>query len=138
MPRRSLERLRRVASVLLPLQWFDVRVLCWLGHLGMARYGPSFDSLDGVTLLLRSGGDLEDTGATAPDHRQELLVHILQLRAVSGGQGENLMLAMPPVTHTVLNRVEPWVGGLPFFYTALLLVYVGLIGILVWTLRRGV
>ena len=37
------------------------------------------------------------------------------------------VLAMPPVTHTVLNRVEPWVLGLPFFYAALLVVYTGLI-----------
>lgn len=48
------------------------------------------------------------------------------------------MLAMPPVTHTVLNRVEPWIGGFPFLYAALLAIYVGLIGILVWALRRGV
>ena len=48
------------------------------------------------------------------------------------------MLAMPPVTHTVLNRVEPWIGGFPFLYAALLAIYVGLIGVLVWALRRGV
>ena len=46
-------------------------------------------------------------------------------------------LAMPPVTHTVLNRVQPVVLGLPFLYAALLVVYVALIGVLVWTYRRG-
>jgi hypothetical protein len=47
-------------------------------------------------------------------------------------------LAMPPVTHTVLNRIEPWVAGLPFLYASLLAVYTGLIVVLSWALRRGV
>ena len=49
-----------------------------------------------------------------------------------------LALAMPPVTHTVLNRVEPWFLGVPFFYGALLVVYCAIIGVLIWALRRGV
>ena len=47
------------------------------------------------------------------------------------------VLAMPPVTHTVLNRVEPFILGVPFFFAALLAVYVALIGVLLWALRRG-
>lgn len=47
-------------------------------------------------------------------------------------------LAMPPVTHDVLNRIEPWVAGLPFLYASLLAVYTGLIVVLLWALRRGV
>lgn len=47
------------------------------------------------------------------------------------------LLAMPPVTHTLLNRVEPWILGVPFFFAALLAVYVALIGVLVWALRSG-
>ena len=47
-------------------------------------------------------------------------------------------LAMPPVTHTVLNRLDPWLLGLPFFYSVLLIVYILLIGVLIWTYRRGV
>jgi hypothetical protein len=47
-------------------------------------------------------------------------------------------LAMPPVTHTVLNRIEPWVAGLPFLYASLLAIYTGLIVVLSWALRRGV
>jgi hypothetical protein len=49
-----------------------------------------------------------------------------------------LALAMPPVTHGVLNRVEPVVLGLPFLYAVLLLVYFALIGVLVWAYRRDV
>jgi hypothetical protein len=45
---------------------------------------------------------------------------------------------MPPVTHTVLNRTDPSVLGLPFFYVALLVVYSALILVLVWAFRRGV
>jgi hypothetical protein len=48
------------------------------------------------------------------------------------------LLALPPVTHTVLNRVEPSVLGVPFFFAALLAIYTALIGVLVWALRRGV
>lgn len=47
------------------------------------------------------------------------------------------VLAMPPVTHVVLDRPAVWVAGLPFFFVALLAVYVALIGVLVWTWRRG-
>jgi len=49
-----------------------------------------------------------------------------------------LLLAMPPVTHTLLNRIEPTVLGVPFLYVALLAIYCALIGVLVWALRRGV
>jgi hypothetical protein len=47
------------------------------------------------------------------------------------------MLAMPPVTHTVLNRIEPTFLGLPFLYVTLLVVYTALIGVLIWAYRRG-
>ena len=49
-----------------------------------------------------------------------------------------LALAMPPVTHELINRLEPVVLGLPFLYAWLLGVYVALIGVLIWTYRRGV
>jgi hypothetical protein len=48
------------------------------------------------------------------------------------------LMAMPPVTHRVLDRPEVWVFGVPFFFAALLAVYTALIGVLIWTLRRGV
>ena len=47
------------------------------------------------------------------------------------------MLAMPPVTHTLLNRSEPWIFGFPFIYGALFAVYTVLICVLIWALRRG-
>jgi hypothetical protein len=47
-------------------------------------------------------------------------------------------LAMPPVTHLVLDRPDLWIAGVPFLYVALLVIYIGLIGVLVWALRRGV
>jgi hypothetical protein len=49
-----------------------------------------------------------------------------------------LALAMPPVTHTALNRVEPLILGMPFLYAVLLGLYLGLIAVLVWAYRRGV
>jgi len=49
-----------------------------------------------------------------------------------------LALAMPPVTHRIVNRVAPVVLGLPFLYAWLLAIYIALIGVLIWTYRRGV
>ena len=48
-----------------------------------------------------------------------------------------MALAQPPIVHTVANRVEPWVLGMPFLYTYLLVVYCALIGVLFWIKRRG-
>ena len=48
------------------------------------------------------------------------------------------LLAMPPFTHTVLNRIEPRILGAPFLFVALLAVYTTLIGILIWVWRRQV
>ena len=48
------------------------------------------------------------------------------------------LLAMPPFTHAVLNRTGPWILGAPFLYSALLGVYVALIGVLLWAWRRRV
>jgi hypothetical protein len=49
-----------------------------------------------------------------------------------------LALAMPPVTHRFLNRLEPEILGLPFLYAVLLGIYLALIGVLIWTYRRRV
>jgi len=48
------------------------------------------------------------------------------------------LLALPPVTHTLLNRVHPTVLSVPFLFVALLAVYTALIAVLLWALRRGV
>jgi hypothetical protein len=47
------------------------------------------------------------------------------------------LLAMPPATHTLLDRVQPTVLGVPFLFVALLAIYAALIGVLVWAYRRG-
>jgi hypothetical protein len=47
-------------------------------------------------------------------------------------------LAMPPVTHTLLNRTEPWIFGMPFLFVGLLVIYCALIGVLLWAYRRGI
>lgn len=48
-----------------------------------------------------------------------------------------MALAQPPVVHRVVNRIEPWVLGVPFLYAYLTVVYVALIGVLVWAMRKG-
>ena len=47
-----------------------------------------------------------------------------------------MALAQPPVVHRLVNRIEPWVFGLPFLYAWLLGVYLALIGVLLWVQRR--
>lgn len=49
-----------------------------------------------------------------------------------------LALAMPPVTHVLINRLYPVILGLPFLYAVLLADYFVLVGVLVWTYRRRV
>ena len=48
------------------------------------------------------------------------------------------VLAMPPVTHRLLDRPDVWIGGMPLLYVSLFVVYLALIAVLVWALRRGV
>jgi hypothetical protein len=45
-------------------------------------------------------------------------------------------LVEPPVVHTLANRVEPWILGVPFLYAYLLVLYSLLIAVLIWALRR--
>lgn len=46
-------------------------------------------------------------------------------------------LVQPPLVFWIANRTEPWVFGLPFFYAYLLVVYVALIGVLLFALGKG-
>jgi choline-glycine betaine transporter len=48
-----------------------------------------------------------------------------------------LLLAEPPVVHGLANRIEPWILGVPFLYFYLFVVYVALVGVLLWALRKG-
>ncbi len=47
-------------------------------------------------------------------------------------------LTQPPFVHTLANRIAPTVFGMPFLYVYLLIIYVALIGILIWAQRKGV
>ncbi len=46
-------------------------------------------------------------------------------------------LTQPPFVYVLANRVEPWLLGLPFLYTYLLVIYFALIAVLIWATRRG-
>ena len=48
-----------------------------------------------------------------------------------------LALAEPPFATTWANRIEPWILGMPFLYAYLLIIYVALIGVLLWAKRQG-
>ena len=48
-----------------------------------------------------------------------------------------MILAEPPMVNSVANRIDPWILGLPFLYAYLLIIYVALIGVLLWAQRRG-
>lgn len=49
-----------------------------------------------------------------------------------------MAMAQPPIVHTLANRIEPSLWGLPFLYVYLLVVYVLMIGVLIWAMRKGV
>ena len=48
-----------------------------------------------------------------------------------------MILVEPPVVHSLANRIEPWILGVPFLYAYLFVLYVLIIGVLLWALRRG-
>lgn len=43
----------------------------------------------------------------------------------------------PPLVFWIGNRVEPWIGGVPFLYGYLLILYILLIGVLLWAKKRA-
>ncbi len=49
-----------------------------------------------------------------------------------------MALAQPPIVHGLVNRVEPWILGMPFLFAYLLVAYVIGIAVLIWAYRRGV
>jgi len=81
--------------------------------------------------------DPSDPGTTRP-YRSHWIPRTGDGRAATVAFLAIFLLSMPPVTHTLLNRVEPTVLSVPFFFVALLVVYVALIAVLVWAFRRGV
>lgn len=48
-----------------------------------------------------------------------------------------MALVEPPVVHSLANRIEPWILGVPFLYAYLFLFYSLIIGVLLWALRKG-
>ena len=49
-----------------------------------------------------------------------------------------MALAQPPIIHGLVNRIEPWILGMPFLYAYLLVVYVAMIAVLIWAMRKGI
>lgn len=49
-----------------------------------------------------------------------------------------MALAQPPIVHGPMNRVEPWVLGMPFLFAYLLGAYLLGIAVLFWARRTGV
>lgn len=47
-----------------------------------------------------------------------------------------MALAQPPMVYWIANRIDPWIGGLPFLYAWLLIDYVAMIGVLLWVYHR--
>ena len=49
-----------------------------------------------------------------------------------------MALAQPPIVHGLMNRIEPWILGMPFLFAYLFGVYCLMIAVLVWALRKGI
>ena len=49
-----------------------------------------------------------------------------------------MALSQPPVVHGLVNRIEPWIVGMPFLFVYLLGVYVATIAVLIWTMIKRV
>ncbi len=42
-----------------------------------------------------------------------------------------MLLAEPPIVHGLMNRIEPWILGMPFLFVWLLVVYLAGIAVLI-------
>ena len=49
-----------------------------------------------------------------------------------------MALAQPPVVHGLVNRIEPWILGMPFLFAYLLGVYTLTIAVLLWVMIKKV
>lgn len=76
--------------------------------------------------------------ADMPAPRSHYLPRTWTGRIATGAFLAGMVLSQPPVVHGLANRIEPWVLGMPFLFAYLLGVYLFMIGVLVWTARRGV
>lgn len=74
----------------------------------------------------------------APRYRSHLVPRTRDGRIATVAFAVLLLAAMPPMTHRVLDRPGVLVLSMPFLYVSLLVIYVALIAVLVWALRRGV
>jgi hypothetical protein len=48
-----------------------------------------------------------------------------------------MAMAQPPIVFALANRIEPWLLGMPFLFSYLLLVYAAMIAVLVAAARRN-
>lgn len=48
-----------------------------------------------------------------------------------------MLLAQPPIVHGLMNRIEPWILGMPFLFAYLLAVYFLGIAVLIRAERKG-
>ncbi len=48
-----------------------------------------------------------------------------------------MLLCQPPIVHGLMNRIEPWIFGMPFLFAYLLAVYFLGIAVLIWAARKG-
>ena len=76
--------------------------------------------------------------ASSSSRRRRFLPRTRDGRIVTYAFAALFLLAMPPVTHAFLNRIEPSFFGVPFLYVALFGIYVALIAVLILAYRRGV
>ena len=49
-----------------------------------------------------------------------------------------MALMQPPIVHGLVNRIEPWILGMPFLFFYLLVAYLIGIAVLIWAQRKGV
>lgn len=48
-----------------------------------------------------------------------------------------MAFAQPPAVYLLANKIQPVVFGMPYLYVYLSVAYIGMIVVLLWSLRRG-
>lgn len=78
-----------------------------------------------------------DRAPAPPGFRSHLWPRTATGRAVVVAFLALFAFTQPPLVFLLGNRIEPWIGGVPFLYAYLFLLYLLLAGLLVWARRRG-
>jgi hypothetical protein len=112
-----------------------------LESFGSGRQGGELTPEDFYALFLaffnRRSIALHATSPAYPRYRSHLRPRSRAGKLALAAFGLFFALAEPPAVYLIANRIEPRILEMPFLYAYLLLLYLAMIGVLIWAAKRG-